>query len=559
MFVRTVSMVRFLDNDGARSRKGACTGARLKRHSINAFVIVTLVVVTFCGSLGNGFVWDDVPVVSENPLFHGSGHLFQLLVAEDTIPGSGSATGYYRPLTYLSFYADSLLWGLSPAGFHFTNLVLHIAVALTLYALLFSLTSATLPALLGTLLFALNPVTAEAVCFIAGGRNTLLCALFSLLGLVMHRKGRIGLAVLCILGAAAAKEPGLLMPVALFGHDIFLARKRMSQQAYLLYLLPVILLLTLRWLIISSGADLPQLTASTFFLAPEVALRYLAGVLLPFFHQTAYTIGGSRYLSFFSLLVFAVFALVAARTYNIWKNRVEAFGMFWFLLFLLPVLMLATLYKIPMADRHVYLPSLGIFIILTIWTGRLPNRLQLMLLIPLIVIYSGFSITATGVWHDNGSLFRRMVHDAPLKETGYTNLARHYLQSGNLAEAMTWLERGESAGAVSGRVATNIRLNMLTSHGESLAEAGKSAEAERLFRQALRLNPDFVPALIDLGGLSARNGDPESAIRYFQRAAELQPVNPVPHFNLAEIYRIRGDMRSADKELQEFRRLGGTE
>ena len=87
-------------------------------------------------------------------------------------------TGYYRPLTYVSFLIDRSIWGLNPLGFNITNLILHIAVALTFYLLMAELFKKEYYAFIAALIFSLHPIANETVNFHAGGRNTMLCALF---------------------------------------------------------------------------------------------------------------------------------------------------------------------------------------------------------------------------------------------------------------------------------------------------------------------------------------------------------------------------------------------
>lgn len=520
-------------------------------------IIVVLVGSTFYSSLGNGFVWDDVPVIVDNPLFSGKQGVAAVLSAEDTIPGLEQSTGYYRPLTYLSFYADKLLWGDNPSGFHFTSLLVHIAVALSLYVLLYSLLSAGFPAFIATLLFALNPVVVETVCFISGGRNTLLCALFIMLGIIMHRRGNIPVAVLCTFGAVASKEFGYVLPLILVIHDALLERKLRGVGHYLPHLAPIALLLIVQRFVAASGIGLPPVSLLDVVSASELMLRYLIVIVVPVFHKVAYMPDIPNYFSLRIVLPLTGICCLAALAYRIRANRPVMFGLAWFLLFLIPALLLATRYKIPMADRHAYLPALGIAMIAAWGINALPDRRLVMVLFPVVLIYGTVSFVSSGIWHDDGTLFERMVRDAPQGDTGYTRLAMHYLKQGDLDNSLIWLDRGESAGAFSGEVAKNIRLNMLTSRGEALVNSGRAGDAERLFLQALHINPDFVPAIIDIGGIAARLGDTTGAIRYFARAAELQPENPLPHFNLSEAYRMRSDMKSAERSLREYRRLGG--
>ena len=529
----------------------------MKRHTLHALLILVVIAVTYGWSVTNGFVWDDRPIVVMNPVFDGSHGLLDVLRAEDTFQEFGQSTGYYRPLTYLSFYADSLLWGKNPVGFHATSLLLHALVSLSLYALLSALLGRRGTALGATLLFAVNPVTVETVCFISGGRNTLLCALCVLLALLMHRKGNMPLAVLCTLGAAASKEFGLLVPLLLLLHDRIEAREARPLHRYLPHLLAVGCVLVARSLVVAGGGGLPPVGAATVLLAPELVLRYLGIMLLPLWGKVAYTIATPEPLSLRFLLPLAGCALLALAAFGQRKNRVMLFGLSWFILFLLPALVVATRYKSQMADRHAYLPAIGVVLALAPLWKREGSRVYGVAACVLVSAFSIASSRDSGVWKNDGTLFQRMIMDEPRLDTGYTGLGQYYLGTGDIDRGLSWIDRGESAGALHPRVAGNIRLNMLTSHGESLSAAGKDGEAERMFRRALQLDRDFVPALVDLGGLLARRGDSGGAIDLFTRAARLQPENPVPHFNLSEAYRMRHDGESAERELREYRRLAG--
>lgn len=523
-------------------------------------LLITLVVgIIFARSLGNGFVWDDQPVVVANPLFTAGNGLTAVLTAEDTVPGPGPTTGYYRPLSYLSFYLDHLLWGGEPAGFHATNLLLHAGIAMTLYRLLVSLSGTTVVSLLASLLFALNPVTAEAVCFISGGRNTLLCALFVLLALVMHRRGATGRAALCTLAAAASKESGFLLPLLLVVHDILLEGRHRSWRVYGLQALPLALLLAVRGVVAGYGASLSGLQSGTLLLAPELVLRYLAISVLPALHRVAYLVTPPRADSLRFIAAVAGCALLVLICIRMRRNRLLLFGMAWFLLFLLPALTLATRYKLPMADRHAYLPAIGLCLSLAALLARVSSRLPLVVPAISAGLFALLTFVTVPVWSSNASLFGRMVHDEPRAETGYTELAAHYLRSGSLAEAEAVIDRGEAAGALTEKLARFIRMGMYCREAERLLAMDRVTEAERLIDKVLRLEPDFVPALVDAGSIAARKGDLHGAIAFFRRAVAVQPDDPTPRFNLAEAYRLLGDQVAAKRELDAYRTLQARE
>jgi len=130
---------------------------------------------------------------------------------------------YYRPMITLSVAIDYTLWGLNPAGFHLTNLALHIANALLLYGI----ANALLPspdgrtALTTALLFVLYPLNPEAIYWIAARSDTLM-ACFALLSLLLSlhavasRRARFSaLSLLAFLLALATKETAVVLPVAI--------------------------------------------------------------------------------------------------------------------------------------------------------------------------------------------------------------------------------------------------------------------------------------------------------------------------------------------------------
>src|SRR3990172_8011989 len=104
------------------------------RCSVQKFLWVIPVVVALAvhgNTLDNGFVWDDrVIIENQMPAFHTLGDVF--------FPGKGieQISGvFYRPLVYLSYLIDFLLWGDNPFGFHLTNVILHLLNTLMVFSL----------------------------------------------------------------------------------------------------------------------------------------------------------------------------------------------------------------------------------------------------------------------------------------------------------------------------------------------------------------------------------------------------------------------------------------
>jgi tetratricopeptide (TPR) repeat protein len=88
-----------------------------------------------------------------------------------------------------------------------------------------------------------------------------------------------------------------------------------------------------------------------------------------------------------------------------------------------------------------------------------------------------------------------------------------------------------------------------------LTRVGRAAEAEPLFREALRNEPGFAPAHYQLGVALEKNGRPGEAVAALQEAARLDPRYPEPHYALARILRRQGRTAEADRALHAFRKL----
>ena len=162
--------------------RGRLATLALPEHVI-PLAIVLAVVAVFAVGLRNEFVqWDDPSNLVENPHFRG--------LAPRNVAWMFTTTlmGHYIPVTWLSFGLDYVLWGMEPAGYHFTNLLLHAANAVLVYWITRRLLAAAQPAASPTalragaavaaLFFAVHPLRAESVAWATERRDVLSGLLF---------------------------------------------------------------------------------------------------------------------------------------------------------------------------------------------------------------------------------------------------------------------------------------------------------------------------------------------------------------------------------------------
>ncbi|GFO66743.1 hypothetical protein GMLC_03220 [Geomonas limicola] len=132
---------------------------------------------------------------------------------------------YYRPLLFLTFWADNYLWGLLESFMHLENILMHLVNALLVFAITLRLSrlrgiETPLWALVASLLFGLHPINAESVNWVSGRTDPLAC-IFVLLSVFLLVRSRLTplsslLAALSLLVACLAKETAIFfLPAAL--------------------------------------------------------------------------------------------------------------------------------------------------------------------------------------------------------------------------------------------------------------------------------------------------------------------------------------------------------
>src|SRR6267154_3944742 len=190
---------------------------RLKRdYLILALLLAVTTILAYQPAWHGGFIWDDDAYITNNELLTAPDGLRRIWFSLDS-------PSQYFPLVYTMFRFEHSWWGLSPIGYHFVNILLHLANALILWSLLARL---RVPgAWLAGAIFALHPVQVESVAWITERKNVLmgfffLLTLLSWIAFVDERTKRpwlfYGLALILYLLALSAKTTACTLPAALF-------------------------------------------------------------------------------------------------------------------------------------------------------------------------------------------------------------------------------------------------------------------------------------------------------------------------------------------------------
>ncbi len=139
--------------------------------------------------------------------------------------------------------------------------------------------------------------------------------------------------------------------------------------------------------------------------------------------------------------------------------------------------------------------------------------------------------------------FQRLLDLDPRNSRALFMLAEIQSRKKDYREAVELLNRALETG---GERAPTYNLM-----AECLIELERLDEAEAAVRQAIDLQEDLRTAHFNLALIQEAKGDPEGAIRAYEREIEISPKDHKSHFNLAKLYAGAGNLQ---KTIEHFRR-----
>lgn len=397
-----------------------------------------VVVLVFGRVVGFDFVWDDANLIAKNAWLDRSDTLWRVFVSDFwELTNSPKATGMYRPVVLLSYWAEHQIWQENPFGYHLTNMVLHAGVASLLYAILTKLTDRRLAALMGALIFAVHPVQVEAVANIAS-RPDLLATLSVLAGLLFwsSASSKRWLALPCLLLGVFSKESAIIGPLLalLVADRILPSTRNWIDRIAPLTVLPIYG--AFRYIAISEVDPFGWNAMFSDWKGPYIALRYVGRVLLPLPqapitdlpHPGWFVVGVSS----------AVLALAAALVVLRLEDPRIRLALGWIAVSLVPVTEMVPV-GARYADLLLYLPMGGVALLIACslprhraWVGGAS------LLVVACCVVSGLRATH---WSTNKVLWTHGLEIDPTHPTMQMNLATALRAEGEVELGCRALER----------------------------------------------------------------------------------------------------------------------
>ena len=529
-----------------------------QRTLLLCLLLTVVVLVSYSPITANGFLnYDDDGYITGNP---------QVQAGLTSATVKWAFTTYdkanWHPLTWLSHALDCELFGLKPAGHHYTNVVLHAANAVVLFLFLQVATGCRWRSLMVAALFALHPINVESVAW-ASERKNVLSMLFFLLALYAYvwyvlkwqartpgstqsNLGRYS-AVACLFALGLLSKPQIVtLPFLLLLLDYWPlqriglpagtnqtgtnkvvagreARPERTPSVSLGWLviekLPLLLLsaasvfMTMRAQ--RAGGAVKTLAQYSALLRVETCVisyaRYLQKAFWPSHLVALYPHPTQLYPAW--QVAAAALALIlitaAVLTPPARDRRYLAVGWFWFLGSLVPMIGLVQVGTQAMADRYAYIPFIGLFLMVTwlvadwVEAHRFSIRWLAVASVACLLLLGTLTYRQVGYWHDTESFWLRTL-----------SLTRNNF----VAEDML---------------------------GDFLSSQGRREDAAIHYRAAVVIHPDDIPANLNLAFYERDRGNLPAAIDHYQivvlRAARLNndaavAVRIMAYINLGSAY-----------------------
>ncbi len=493
----------------------------------------------------------------------------------------------WHPLTWLSHMADVSLFGADAGAHHLVSLALHAASTLVLFQLLRALTGSFWRSAAVAALFAVHPVQVESVAWVAE-RKTVLAGLLGLLAVreyLRHlarpaTRSSAGVAVLLALGLLAKPMlvilPLILLlldwwPLGRFGRRAVTAA---GARALIVEKAPLFALALISGIVTIAAQSEVGAVASLRLYPLPVRLgnallsctAYLGELFLPrdltafYPHPSAGLPWGRAGLAAIALAAVTAIVVRSRRT-----APYAAFGWFWYLVTLLPVLGILQVGSQARADRYLYLPLAGIFLAV-VWSAADLARLRPRYRIPTALFIAAASALLAlaaqrqaGYWRTSGALWEHALAADPRSETALYQLSEFYKDQGRFREEADLLRRlvrlnprherglnnlcivryqlGEKPEALLADYQKLLSLNpknakALQNYGYLLIEAGRAAEAVAALESAIDVDPAYCTALNNLGRAHLALGDKPRARRAFERTVACDPQQEKYRANL---------------------------
>jgi protein O-mannosyl-transferase len=562
-----------LTRDGSRAVRLAC------------LLLVLAVVVVFGRAVNYNFInCDDSAYVTCNPHVNTGFTRDNVRWALTAIHSSN-----WHPLTWLSHILDIECYGLWAGGHHLSNVVLHAAAVVLLFLALRQLTATFWRSLLVAAMFAVHPLRAESVAWVAE-RKDVLSGLFWMLTLLLYAWSvrrpsvarRLAVLAVFVLGLMA-KSMLVTLPFVLLLLDFWpLGRWRPKRFApdpaagspdiaaepftrLVLEKLPLFVAALVVGAVVAAGQRGTGATLAVGSLPLDVRLAnaavsyvaYLWKMLWPvdlaivYPHPAVIHPGATQSLLLQGLLAAIVLTAVTAVVLRSARRRPYlVVGWLWYLGTLLPVIGVVQIGSHAMADRYTYLPMIGIFIMIAWGAADLVSQSRWLRVASgvaaagVLLLWIAVAARQVSYWSDSFAVFRHAIAVTDDNYFAHNALGVAYETNGQDERSLAEYEK--AVAIAPSYASANVNLGIYWKNH------GQYDKAQRYLRAAVDANPFGERNHAALEAVYVREKWLNKTIAALRRSVEENPHDPQDCLRLADLLSAHGKTAEAAAELERF-------
>ncbi len=453
----------------------------------------------YVNTFGNAWTMDDFPVIVENPDVRSLAVFFL-----DSHPG--------RPLREGTYLLDYYLFGLDPWGYHFQNIFWHGFNAFLIFILIVRLKGSLVVAWVASSLFLFHPLAVEVVANVSHRKDSLALA-FILLSVHAYVSAfrmdnkhwfwiLLSIFLMCV--ATLGKQNAIVLPVIFLAYEfsfvpkgkwIFFRGIRVWVGLLVFGSVAGILFLLLgegRQMFLRSAQGLlnkmnhfGDWTGWDYYglVLKSWSFMFLK-VVFPDELAMEYTYGApSSWMNPWVILTFVgIFLYVFVGFRLKAQNPLAFFFLAWVGVFWLPVSNLWPLAYFS-ADRYLYVPSVGAFVLFALLFERIFTHRKgglLVVVLVLNVLLGCLTWQQSKVWSSPESLWSQAANVSPQSAFALNNMGNVYFEKGDLDRAVEYYQQAAKYNPYNPTTQFNL--------GLIFEKKGQMQEALGYFRNFLAIN-----------------------------------------------------------------------
>ncbi len=504
-----------------------------KENFVWVMVFACLVFFTYINSVNNDFISDDIGgIVNQNI----------------------SSFEYVREdfsLNRIDFYLRNKISGLNPAVFRFVNIFTHFLSSVLIF-IIFSILINKKTAIFATTIFVIHPILSESIVWISGAGYIMYSFFFflSFLFFILSKKNKL---------------------FYIFSTFSFLISINFSEKAFILFLIFPLYTFLFENFKKDYKRFMPFIILGSIFAfnsflyldkrVENLKYNYSEATILNPFVQIPIAITSYLELIFwpekltlyhsemsFSSLDFATrgiifLGLIIGWIYSYGKNKKVFFCLSIFFVALMPFLTPFGISWI-VAERYVYLGSVGIFAIVAVFLDKISGYKKYRQLIYTVFIVIIISLSIRTMirnidWKNEDNFWIATAKNSPSSPNAHNNLGDVYGRNGDLKGALREFKK-----------AIEIKPNYADAYhnlANTYKDMGNFEEAIKNYNNALSINPYLWQSYQAIAAINFYKQDYDNAIKNLNNAIKINPSNQDLKLNLAIVYLKIGENDLARK------------